>query len=104
MNRLLTLLLIVFILPVSRGAAQISALSADKNIPPVRVLRVVAQPDDEYEMTGTVYRIAKELSGTVDQLILTDGEAGYHYTGMVLLHRSLHKGGPTHPDSPTSAD
>ena len=82
MNRLLTLLLIVFILPVSDGAAQISALSADKNIPPVHVLLVVAHPDDEYEMVGTVYRIAKELSGTVDQLIPTDGEAGYHYASL----------------------
>jgi N-acetylglucosamine malate deacetylase 2 len=82
MNRLLTFLLIVSILPVSGGAAQISALSADKDIPPVRVLLVVAHPDDEYEMAGTIYRIAKELSGTVDQLILTDGEAGYHYASL----------------------
>jgi hypothetical protein len=32
---------------------------------PVRVLLVVAHPDDEYEMAGTVYRIGKELFGTV---------------------------------------
>jgi hypothetical protein len=44
---------------------------------PVRVLLVVAHPDDEYEVAGTVYRISKELSGTVDQVIITDGEAGY---------------------------
>jgi hypothetical protein len=43
---------------------------------------VVAHPDDEYEMAGTVYRITKELSGTVDQLIITDGEAGYHYSSL----------------------
>src|ERR1700685_2550620 len=48
----------------------------------LRVLLVVAHPDDEYEMAGTVYRIAKELSGTVDQLIITDGEAGYHYSSL----------------------
>jgi excisionase family DNA binding protein len=36
----------------------------------LRVLLVIAHPDDEYEMAGTVYRITKELSGTVDQLIM----------------------------------
>jgi N-acetylglucosamine malate deacetylase 2 len=46
------------------------------------VLLVVAHPDDEYEMAGTVYHIAKELSGTVDQLIITDGEAGFHYSSL----------------------
>jgi LmbE family N-acetylglucosaminyl deacetylase len=48
----------------------------------LRVLVVVAHPDDEYEMAGTVYRITKELSGRVDQLIITDGEAGYHYSSL----------------------
>ena len=48
----------------------------------VRVLLVVAHPDDEYEMAGTVYRISKELSGSVDQLIITNGEAGYHYSSL----------------------
>jgi len=33
-------------------------------------------------MAGAVYRIAKELSATVDQPILTDGEAGYHYSSL----------------------
>jgi hypothetical protein len=32
---------------------------------PVRVLLVVAHPDDEYEVAGTVYRISKELFGAV---------------------------------------
>src|SRR3984885_4156433 len=49
---------------------------------PVRVLLVVAHPDDEYEVAGTVYRISKELSGTVDQVIITDGEAGYRYSSL----------------------
>ena len=49
---------------------------------PMRVLLVVAHPDDEYEVAGTVYRISKELSGTVDQVILTDGEAGYRYSSL----------------------
>jgi LmbE family N-acetylglucosaminyl deacetylase len=49
---------------------------------PVRVLLVVAHPDDEYEVAGTVYRISKELSGTVHQVIITDGEAGYRYSSL----------------------
>ena len=39
-----------------------------------RVLLIVAHPDDESEMAGTVYRIARELSGAVDQVIISDGE------------------------------
>jgi N-acetylglucosamine malate deacetylase 2 len=49
---------------------------------PIRALLVVAHPDDEYEMAGTVYRISKELFGTVDQVIITDGEAGYRYSSL----------------------
>jgi LmbE family N-acetylglucosaminyl deacetylase len=46
----------------------------------IRALLIVAHPDDEYEMAGTIYRITKELSGVVDQVIITDGEAGYRYS------------------------
>ncbi len=46
----------------------------------IRSLLVVAHPDDEYEMAGTVYRIAKELGGVVDQVIITDGEGGFRYS------------------------
>jgi N-acetylglucosamine malate deacetylase 2 len=44
-----------------------------------KVLLVVAHPDDEYSFAATVYRIAKELGGTVDQVVVTNGEAGYRY-------------------------
>jgi LmbE family N-acetylglucosaminyl deacetylase len=63
--------------PQSLHAKATEAASTD-----LRVLLVVAHPDDEYEMAGTVYRITKELSGKVDQLIITDGEAGYHYSSL----------------------
>jgi LmbE family N-acetylglucosaminyl deacetylase len=36
----------------------------------------------QYEVAGTVYRISKELSGAVDQVIITDGEAGYRYSSL----------------------
>jgi hypothetical protein len=54
---------------------------------PVRVLLVVAHPDDEYEVAGTVYRTSKELLGTVDQVIITDGEAGYRYSSLAAPWR-----------------
>lgn len=47
---------------------------------PWKVLIVVAHPDDEYYFAGTVYRIAQELGGTVDQVIITNGEGGYKYS------------------------
>jgi N-acetylglucosamine malate deacetylase 2 len=54
-----------------------------------RALLVVAHPDDEYEMAGTIYHLAKELSGTVDQLIITDGEAGYRYSSLAERYYGL---------------
>lgn len=54
-----------------------------------RALLVVAHPDDEYEMAGTIYHLAKELSGRVDQLIITDGEAGFHYSSLAERYYGL---------------
>ena len=48
----------------------------------MRVLLVVAHPDDEYDMAGTVYRITSELRGVADEIIVTNGEAGYHYSSL----------------------
>lgn len=56
-------------------AAQLPTLPAA----PPKVLLVVAHPDDEYYVAATVYRIASELGGTVDQVVITNGEAGFHY-------------------------
>ncbi len=33
-------------------------------------------------MAGTIYRITQELAGVVDQVIVTDGEAGYRYSSL----------------------
>ncbi|HUP56482.1 MAG TPA: PIG-L family deacetylase, partial [Bdellovibrionota bacterium] len=46
-----------------------------------RALVVVAHPDDEYCMAGTIVRIARELGGQVDQLVVTNGEGGFRYSG-----------------------
>jgi hypothetical protein len=55
----------------------------------IHALLVVAHPDDEYEMAGTIYHLAKELSGTVDQLIITDGEAGFRYSSLAERYYGL---------------
>jgi N-acetylglucosamine malate deacetylase 2 len=76
---------------VSIGAtvAQNAASPWEVSRKPVRVLLVVAHPDDEYEVAGTVYRIGKELFGTVDQVIITDGEAGYRYSSLAVPYYGI---------------
>jgi LmbE family N-acetylglucosaminyl deacetylase len=46
---------------------------------PPKVLLVVAHPDDELVVAATVYRLAQELGGTIDQFVVTNGEGGYRY-------------------------
>ena len=48
--------------------------------PPGKTLIVVAHPDDEYYFAATVYRMAVQLRGTVDELVITNGEGGVHYS------------------------
>jgi LmbE family N-acetylglucosaminyl deacetylase len=47
---------------------------------PGKTLLVVAHPDDEYYFAATVYRMATQLGGTVDELVITNGEGGYRYS------------------------
>lgn len=44
-----------------------------------KVLLVVAHPDDEYYCAAIVYRLTQELNGTVDQVVVTNGEGGFRY-------------------------
>jgi LmbE family N-acetylglucosaminyl deacetylase len=46
----------------------------------LKVLVVVAHPDDEYSFAAATYRIARELGGIVDQMVISNGEAGYRYS------------------------
>jgi len=48
--------------------------------PPGKTLLVVAHPDDEYYFAATVYRMAVQLHGRVDELIITNGEGGFRYS------------------------
>lgn len=45
-----------------------------------KVLLINAHPDDESGCAATVYKITKELNGTVDLAVITNGEAGYKYS------------------------
>ena len=44
------------------------------------MLIVVAHPDDESCFSATVYEITHNIGGSVDQLIITNGEGGYRYS------------------------
>jgi LmbE family N-acetylglucosaminyl deacetylase len=83
MNRRLILLL--FIIAVARGPVSKAQDKFPASVPgrvSNRVLLVVAHPDDESEMAGTIYRITNELSGVVDQVIISDGEGGFRYSSL----------------------
>jgi LmbE family N-acetylglucosaminyl deacetylase len=60
--------------------------------PALKVLLVVAHPDDESECAGTLYRIVHELNGVVDQVVVTAGEGGHHYCAPALEYYGLPKG------------
>lgn len=79
--RFLGPVVIVFLLLVSADAQNSAPPHASEGAP-MRALLIVAHPDDEYEMAGTIYRITQELSGVVDQVIVTDGEAGFRYSSL----------------------
>lgn len=48
----------------------------------IKVLLVVAHPDDEYYCAATIYRLAHERGAAVDQLVITNGEGGYRYAAL----------------------
>ncbi len=65
-------------------------LSANAQQPkPPRILVVVAHPDDESCMAATIYRVAKELGGKVDQAVITNGEGGYKYSTLAEKYYNL---------------
>jgi LmbE family N-acetylglucosaminyl deacetylase len=58
----------------------IAAVALAQGTPPPRALIVVAHPDDESCLAATAYEITHNLGGTVDELIITNGEGGYRYS------------------------
>src|ERR1700754_5200861 len=49
---------------------------------PPSALVVIAHPDDESMLSVTLYKLAKEYQGKVDLFVITNGEAGYHYSAL----------------------
>jgi LmbE family N-acetylglucosaminyl deacetylase len=68
-----------FLFSLGLAALPLAAPAAAQAAHP-RILLVVAHPDDEYTFAATTYRIAKELHGAVDQVVITNGAAGYRYS------------------------
>jgi LmbE family N-acetylglucosaminyl deacetylase len=66
-----------FFLTIAAGAALSKVATAAGGL---KILIVVAHPDDEYAFAATIYRITHELNGTVDQVVITNGEGGYRYS------------------------
>jgi len=81
------------LLVIAAAAALFSLASSAQTSPkaPGRILLVVAHPDDEYYFAATTYRIAVELQGTVDELVITNGEGGFHYSTLAepYYHEAL---------------
>jgi LmbE family N-acetylglucosaminyl deacetylase len=66
------------------GLALSSSLARASDAGP-KLLIVVAHPDDEYMFAATTYRLVRELGWTADQVVITNGEAGYRYAALAEL-------------------
>lgn len=53
------------------------------------VLIVIAHPDDEAACAATIYKITKELNGTADIALITNGEGGYKYSTLAEKYYNL---------------
>ncbi|CCB92006.1 LmbE family protein [Waddlia chondrophila 2032/99] len=54
-----------------------------------KILCVVAHPDDETLFAATVYAITHHLKGTVDVVMITNGEGGYKYSTLAEPYYNL---------------
>ena len=73
---LLGLLTALFLGPLA-GCASTGA-PAEASGP--RVLGVIAHPDDETTFAASAWAIARRLGGTVDLVVITNGEGGFKYS------------------------
>ena len=53
-------------------------LAAVSSVAQPKILVVTAHPDDETTFSVTLYKIARDLKGTVDLALLTDGQGGFN--------------------------
>jgi LmbE family N-acetylglucosaminyl deacetylase len=64
------------------AAAALAPVEAGAEPVAHKALAVVAHPDDEYAFAGTLYRLIHEQGWTADQVVITNGEAGYRYSAL----------------------
>lgn len=69
-----------FLVEVAGIASSVPSLAERSPSERPKVLAVVAHPDDEYAFAAFAYRLTHEAHGTVDQVIITNGEAGFRYS------------------------
>ena len=64
------------------GMAGAALAQGKPSAPPAagKALVVVAHPDNEYALAATLYRLVQERGWTADQVVITNGEAGYRYS------------------------
>lgn len=55
----------------------------------VKVLGVVAHPDDETSMAANIYKITHEQGSVLDEVIMTNGEGGYKYSLLAEPYNNL---------------
>jgi N-acetylglucosamine malate deacetylase 2 len=55
----------------------------------LKVLIVIAHPDDESGMAATIYKISHDLHGKVDLALITNGEGGYKYSTLANAYYNL---------------
>lgn len=70
-------------------ATAVPALAAEKVSGSPKILAVVAHPDDEYAFAASAYRFTHELKATVDQIVITNGEAGFRYSQLAEAYYGL---------------
>jgi len=75
MQKGLLFLYIILVLVAPQAQAK-----TDRSSGGPRVLVVDAHPDDEGAFAGAIYKIHHDLHGTVDLVVITDGEGGYKYS------------------------
>ena len=61
------------------AAPRVATVTPDDGNTGPRVLCVFAHPDDETTVAGALYKTATFLDGTVDMVLITNGEGGFKY-------------------------
>jgi len=72
--------LLLFISCIHISCAAHSPLQKPEAVSSLKVLGVIAHPDDETSFSTTWFSISKLLGGSSDLIVITNGEGGYKYS------------------------